>query len=103
MERDNACGLGDGDMTADQVSQVRELEKAFHDESLRTSVDLRAALDQLTPIVPQETRPLEDDGFEMSVSIDLSGIVATLRALPDAAGTEAFVAAYNVRAASKSS
>jgi hypothetical protein len=42
-------------------------------------------------------RQISEDEVEVGFTIDASGIVETLRSLPDGAGTDAFVAAYNAR------
>jgi len=44
---------------------------------------------------PPVMRPMSDIEYEMTFTIDVAGILAALRKLPDGAGTSAFVAAYN--------
>ena len=70
---------------------VAELER----QVARVGIDPRIALPQLHELEASVTRPLPDGSYEESFTIDVSGIVETLRTLPDNAGTAAFVAAYN--------
>jgi hypothetical protein len=63
----------------------------------RVGVDMRAASPRMHEIVPPEETENADGSTTVSFTIDASGIVETLRGLPDGAGTEAFVRAYNSR------
>jgi hypothetical protein len=68
----------------------------------RVAVDLRAAMPGMHQVYPPERLASEDDLIEetymtymTSITIDLAGILETLRQLPDGVGTAAFVRAYN--------
>lgn len=67
----------------------------FERQVARVRVDPRLAFSQLNQIAAPVSRPLPDGSHEESFTIDASGMVETLRGLPDNAGTAAFVAAYN--------
>lgn len=63
----------------------------------RVGVDLRAASSRMHELVPSREIENEDGTTEVVFTVDASGIVETLRKLPDGAGTDAFVRAYNAR------
>ena len=79
--------------------QKRSLETLIADLEAqigRVRVDLREAMQSMNQIEAPRTSDVADDGsFTESHTIDLTGIVDTLRGLPDGAGTTAFVTAYN--------
>jgi hypothetical protein len=84
-------------LTAEQEAQAAALTAEFIRQIERVGVDMPAAFPQLRESAPPVERYLSDDEVEVSITIDASGIVRTLRTLPDGAGTDAFVAAYNAR------
>jgi hypothetical protein len=84
-------------LTAEQEAQAAALTEEFIRQIERVGVDMPAAFPQLRESAPPVERYLSDDEVEVSITIDASGIVRTLRTLPDGAGTHAFVAAYNAR------
>jgi hypothetical protein len=68
----------------------------------RVAVDLRAAMYGLHEFDSPERVTSKDDideetfmTYRISKTIDLAGIIETLRQLPDGVGTAAFIAAYN--------
>jgi len=63
----------------------------------RVGVDMRAASPRMHEIVSPRETDNEDGTTEVVFTVDASGIVETLRKLPDGAGTDAFVRAYNAR------
>jgi hypothetical protein len=63
----------------------------------RVGVEMPTASLQLREIAPPAERQIADDEHEVTHTIDVTGIVETLRELSDGAGTAAFVAAYNAR------
>jgi hypothetical protein len=71
------------------------LFREFERQIARVGVDPQKAFPRLHEIEAPVIRRLSDDTWEESLTIDASGIVETLRALPDNAGTTAFVEAYN--------
>jgi hypothetical protein len=84
-------------LTAEQEAQAAALTEEFIRQIERVGVDMPAAFPQLRESAPPVERYLSDDEVEVIITIDASGIVRTLRTLPDGAGTDAFVAAYNAR------
>jgi len=83
----------------DQRRDIEELVGDFERQLTRVGVDLRAAGSEMNEIEAPRREPPEGDDLEESFTetftVDVSGIVDTLRQLPDGAGTAAFVAAYN--------
>lgn len=84
-------------LIAAQEAQVAALSMEFARHLARVGVDMQAASPRLRDIAPPIERRLSENEVEVSLTIDASGIVETLRGLPDGAGTDAFVAAYNSR------
>jgi hypothetical protein len=64
---------------------------------VRVGVDMRAASPRMHEIVSPRETDNQDGTTEVVFTVDASGIVETLRKLPDGAGTDAFVRAYNAR------
>lgn len=73
------------------------LTAEFLAQLARVGVDMRAASPRMHEIGPSRETENEDGTTEVVFTIDASGIVDTLRKLPDRAGTDAFVRAYNAR------
>ncbi len=92
-------------MSGDERSPERQrsveaLVAEFEAQASRVGVDLREGMSQLNERFAsiRSDITVDDEGSESyteSFTIDVSGIVDTLRRLPDGAGTSAFVAAYN--------
>ena len=80
---------------AGQPAGAEALFAEFERQIARVRIDPQLAFAQLNQIAAPVTRPLPDGSYEESFTVDASGIVETLRGLPDNAGTAAFVAAYN--------
>jgi hypothetical protein len=73
------------------------LTAEFLAQLTRVGVDMRAASPRMhETVLPQETEN-EDGTIDVVFTIDVSGIVETLRRLPDDVGTDAFVRAYNAQ------
>ena len=88
--------MNEEELSPEQREHVEAMMADLGAQSTRVSVDLRAAMRDINEI--EAPRIQEDEGGESwteSFTIDLSGILETLRVLPDGAGTSAFVAAYN--------
>ncbi|HYW31195.1 MAG TPA: hypothetical protein VE869_06770 [Gemmatimonas sp.] len=83
------------DYTAEQRAEIEAFELEFERQLQRVGVDLQEAMLQLHHPIPPVERFISDDETELTLSIDISGIMHTLRSLPDGAGSAAFVAAYN--------
>jgi hypothetical protein len=87
------------DLTPEQQRQVEADHADFERQLARVGVDLRAASPRMHEIEPPQTSEITgedgEESFTETFTVDVSGILATLRRLPDGAGTSAFVAAYN--------
>jgi hypothetical protein len=84
-------------LTPEQEAAVEALGADLFVQGERAGVDLQEALPRLREIAPPAERRISEDTVEVTHAIDLSGIVEVLRGLPDGAGTDAFVAAYDAR------
>jgi uncharacterized protein YdiU (UPF0061 family) len=84
-------------LTPEQEAAAEALVAEFMRQLERVGVDMPTASPQLREIAPPVERQISDDEYEVMLTVDVSGIVNTLRRLPDRAGTDAFVAAYNAR------
>ena len=89
--------MEESELTPEKEAELDALAAEFERQIERVAVDLQAAFPQMREFAPPVERRITDDEFEVSLTIDVSGIVETLRGLPDGAGTAAFVAAYNAR------
>jgi hypothetical protein len=69
----------------------------FEREIARVRVNLRKASPKMREFEPPIERENPDGSIDVTLTIDVSGIIETLRTLPNGAGTAAFVAAYNAR------
>ena len=84
--------------TREQEEAAEKLVREFMQQLERVAVDMQAAFPRLREIASPVERQISEDEVEIGFTVDASGIVKTLRGLPDGAGTDAFVAAYNARA-----
>jgi hypothetical protein len=89
--------MRDDELTPEQQAEIQKLQSDWERHCTRAAVDMRAAMPRLREHFPSTRREISATEFELSETIDLSGIVETLRGLPDGAGTDAFIAAYNRR------
>ena len=87
------------DLTPEQQRQVQADQADFEGQLQRVGVDLHAAWAQMNETEPPQVSEITgEDGEEScteTFTMDISGMLMTLRQLPDRAGTSAFVAAYN--------
>jgi hypothetical protein len=88
------------DLSPEQRRDIEALHAEFTQQLARARVDLRAASRRMHEIAPPVRQEVSADDssetFTMTFTVDVSGIVETLRQLPDDAGTSAFIAAYNM-------
>ncbi len=84
-------------LTPEEQRDIEALQGELAKQVQRTQVNLEGVGSRLRASRPPVERRISDDRREIALSFDLSAIVETLQQLPDAAGTDAFVAAYNVR------
>ncbi len=75
-------------------ADVAALEAEIEREGARVGVDWEEAAPAMRTLARARRRRLTDDEFEVDLEHDVSGMLAALRTLPDAAGTAAFVAAF---------
>jgi hypothetical protein len=92
--------MREDELPPDKLAELQELVAEFQRQLERVRVDMRAAAERMHEIAPPTRRELgsEDSdavAYEESFTIDVTGILDTLRGLPDGAGTSAFVEAYN--------
>ena len=85
-------------LTPEQHAAAEALVREFMQQVGRVAVDMQAAFPRLREIASPVERQISDEEVEVGFTIDASGTVETLRGLPDGAGTDAFVAAYNAGA-----
>jgi hypothetical protein len=89
--------MNDEELSPEQRHKIEDVMAELEAQMARVRVDLRAAMRDMNQIEPPQRSAVGDDGtFTESHTIDVSGILDTLRGLPDGAGTAAFVTAYNL-------
>lgn len=79
----------------EQRAQSQSFEAQLAQQLERVGVDPRAISGRLRPPEPPVERQISEDVIEVTITVDGSRILETLRGLPDGAGADAFVAAYN--------
>ncbi len=89
--------MDERELTPEQEAEFEALGAEYVAQLDRVGVDMREASPQLLPVAPPVEQWISEDEFELTLTLDVGGFVETLRALPDGAGTSAFVAAYNAR------
>jgi hypothetical protein len=91
--------MNEDDLSREQRRHVEALHTEFTQQLARVNVNLRAASPHMNEIAPTVREALladdSSEAFSMTFTLDVSGIVDTLRQLPDNAGTSQFIAAYN--------
>jgi hypothetical protein len=83
--------------TPEQEAEIEAQTAELIWQRKRVDVDMHAASPRLREVVPSARRDVSNDAYDETLTIDVSGIVETLRSLPDGAGTAAFVEAYGAR------
>jgi hypothetical protein len=82
------------ELSPEQLADIAALEAEVEREGARVGVDWEAAAPAMRTLARARRRRVSDDAFEVDLELDVTGMLAALRALPDAAGTAAFVAAF---------
>lgn len=77
----------------DLQAVVAELER----EGVRVGVDWNAAAPTMRELAPKTERRVSEEEVEVNLTLDVMGMLATLRALPDGVGTDAFLAAFRLK------
>ena len=85
------------DLSPELREELEALIQEWDHHLLRVDVDMELAGPRLRELQPPEERQVSETETEVTLALDVSGIVQTLRALPDGAGTERFIEAYNRR------
>jgi hypothetical protein len=87
------------ELTPEQQRQVEADHADYEVQLARVGVDMRAASARMNEVQAPRRSEITGEGDEESFTetftVDFSGILNTLRLLPDGAGTAAFIAAYN--------
>jgi len=88
--------MNDEELSPEQQRTIEAFMADLEAQMARVGVDLKAAMQNINEVeAPRRSEVAADGSFTESHTIDLTGILETLRALPDGAGTSAFVTAYN--------
>ena len=88
------------DADALRALDIATLERDVEREAARVGVDWAAAAPALHTLAQAAPPEATDDGFEVVLGLDVTALLATLRTLPDGAGTAAFLAEFARRAGS---
>ena len=91
--------MGEDELTPEQLADIAALEAQVEREAARVGVDWEAAAPAMHTLAQATERQVSDDAFELELKLDVTAMLATLRELPDGAGTEAFLAAFRRRQA----
>ena len=87
--------MSNDEPTPEQEAEMAALAEAVERESARVGVDWEAASERLRALVEQEWVQSEDgESMELTLGMDIAALLHTLRRLPDGAGTERFLAAF---------
>ena len=85
------------DLSPELREELEALIQEWDQHLLRVDVDMELAGPRLRELQPAEERKISETETEVTLALDVTGIVEVLRALPDGAGTERFIDAYNSR------
>lgn len=91
--------MHDEEMSAAQRADLRAVVAELEREGARVGVDWDVAAPTMRELAPKTERRVADDAVEVGLVIDVIGMLATLRALPDGVGTDAFLAAFRLKSA----
>src|SRR5688500_3509472 len=92
--------MHDDDPTADGEAELERLGAEIEGEASRVGVDWDAAQARMRELARQEWTPADDgESGELTLGFDVTALLRTLRRLPDGAGTEAFLAAFDAEVA----
>ena len=89
--------MHDEELSAAQRTDVQAVVAELEREGARVGVDWDAAAPTMRELAPKTERRVSEDEIEVNLTIDVMGMLATLRALPDGVGTDAFLAAFRLK------
>ena len=87
--------MPDNELSPEQEAELEQLAAETIREAERVGVDWDAAAERMRALASEQWEELEEAGSsEVTLDLDLSLLLRTLRSLPSNAGTERFLAAY---------
>jgi hypothetical protein len=85
------------ELTPEQNAELQASMAELARQLDRVDVSLQEASPHLREAAPRSERQISDREVALTLSVDVTGMLDALRALPKGAGTVAFVNAYNNR------
>jgi hypothetical protein len=87
--------MRDNELSPEQEAELEQLASEAIREAERVGVDWDVAAERMRALASEKWSESEDGmSGELTLELDLSLLLRTLRRLPDGAGTERFLAAY---------
>ena len=87
--------MPDNELTPEQEAELEQLAAETIREAERVGVDWDAAAERMRTLASETWDAIEDGSSgELTLDLDLSLLLRTLQRLPNDAGTERFLAAY---------
>lgn len=87
--------MSDHELSPEQEAELELLAQEVVREATRVGVDWEAATTRMRALAePELVGPVDGDGGEVVIGLDMTVLLETLRRLPDGAGTERFLAEY---------
>ena len=87
--------MSSDELSPDEEAELERLAQEVVDEAARVGVDWEAARERMRALAESTWTESGDDApAELTVGLDMTLLLDTLRRLPDGAGTARFLAAY---------
>ena len=87
--------MSSDELSPDEEAELERLAQEVVDEAARVGVDWEAARERMRALAEATWTESEDSApAELTVGLDMTLLLDTLRRLPDDAGTARFLAAY---------
>jgi hypothetical protein len=87
--------MPDDELSPEQEAELEQLAEEAVREAVRVGVDWDVAAERMRALALQDWAPAGDGTTEeITLGLDLTLLLRTLRRLPDGAGTERFLAEY---------